>query len=148
MAPGCSKSYAKPATRLPKRFFPGCRVRLRIRARSIRRSAIAPPMKPDAPVIRIVGAIPPERRLLPAIEYPAMTLDTLRQICRALPGVTEDIKWGADLAFSVGGRMFCVAGLEPPHPTAFKCTPEEFGELVERPGLVPAPYLADRKSTR
>ena len=71
-----------------------------------------------------------------------MTLDTLRQICRALPGVTEDIKWGADLAFSVGGRMFCVAGLEPPHPTAFKCTPEEFGELVERPGLVPAPYLA------
>src|SRR6266550_1679271 len=71
-----------------------------------------------------------------------MTLDAVRQICRALPGVTEDIKWGADLAFSVGGKMFCVVCLEPPHQISFKCTPEDFGDLVERPGLIPAPYLA------
>src|SRR2546425_12889425 len=73
---------------------------------------------------------------------PAMTLDVVRQICRALPGVTEDIKWGADLAFSVGGKMFCVICVDRPHQISFKCTAEDFGELVERPGLMPAPYLA------
>ena len=71
-----------------------------------------------------------------------MTLETLRSICLAMPDVTEDIKWGADLVFSIGGRMFCVANTEPPHQISFKCTPDAFGELVERPGLRPAPYLA------
>src|ERR671935_2203836 len=71
-----------------------------------------------------------------------MTLETLRTICRAMPDVTEDIKWGADLVFSVGGRMFCVVNTDPPHQMSFKCTPDAFGELVERPGLKPAPYLA------
>ena len=71
-----------------------------------------------------------------------MTLETLRSICLALPDVTEDIKWGADLVFSVGGKMFCVANTERPHQISFKCTADAFGELVERPGLRPAPYLA------
>ena len=71
-----------------------------------------------------------------------MTVEGLRQICMALPGATEDIKWGADLAFSVGGKMFCVVNTERPHTVAFKCTPEQFGELVERSGIIPAPYLA------
>jgi len=43
---------------------------------------------------------------------------------------------------SVAGKMFAVVNLEPPHSTAFKCTPETFGELVERPGIIPAPYMA------
>jgi predicted DNA-binding protein (MmcQ/YjbR family) len=63
-------------------------------------------------------------------------------MCTALPGVTEDIKWGSDLAFSVGGKMFCVVNSEPPHQVSFKCTADDFAELVERDGLVPAPYLA------
>jgi predicted DNA-binding protein (MmcQ/YjbR family) len=42
----------------------------------------------------------------------------------------------------VGGRMFCVICLEPPHQIAFKCTPESFASLVEQPGLIPAPYMA------
>src|SRR5471030_715314 len=71
-----------------------------------------------------------------------MTIDTVRTICRALPGVTEDIKWGADLAFCVDGKMFCVVNTELPHQMSFKCTPEDFAELVEREGLIPAPYLA------
>jgi predicted DNA-binding protein (MmcQ/YjbR family) len=66
----------------------------------------------------------------------------VRRICRALPGATEDIKWGNDLAFSVGGKMFAVVCLEPPHTIAFKCTAEDFAELVEREGIIPAPYLA------
>jgi predicted DNA-binding protein (MmcQ/YjbR family) len=71
-----------------------------------------------------------------------MNLDTLRKICRALPAVTEDVKWGNDLCFCVGGKMFAVVDLNPPHSLAFKCTPEGFAELIERPGVRPAPYMA------
>jgi predicted DNA-binding protein (MmcQ/YjbR family) len=71
-----------------------------------------------------------------------MTLETVRTICRALPEVTEDVKWGADLCFCVRKKMFVVVNLEPPHQVAFKCTPESFGELVEREGIIPAPYMA------
>jgi predicted DNA-binding protein (MmcQ/YjbR family) len=71
-----------------------------------------------------------------------MTIDTVRTICRALPGVTEDIKWGHDLCFSVGGKMFAAMDVDPPHSIGFKCTPETFAELVERPGVIPAPYMA------
>lgn len=71
-----------------------------------------------------------------------MSVDRLRTMCRALPGVTEDVKWGQDLCFCVGGKMFVVVNLEPPHQMSFKCTPEAFAELVERDGIIPAPYLA------
>ncbi len=71
-----------------------------------------------------------------------MNIETVRTICRALPGVTEDIKWGRDLCFSVGGKMFAAMDVEPPHSLGFKCTPETFAELVERPGIIPAPYMA------
>ena len=71
-----------------------------------------------------------------------MTLDGLRRICGALPGATEDVKWGQDLCFCVGGKMFAAVNLEPPHQLGFKCTPEHFAELIEREGIIPAPYLA------
>ena len=71
-----------------------------------------------------------------------MTIETIRQICRSFPGATEDVKWGNDLVFSVGGKMFVAIDLGPPHSLAFKCSPEKFAELVEREGVIPAPYLA------
>jgi len=71
-----------------------------------------------------------------------VTLDGLREICKALPGATEDVKWGQDLCFCVGGKMFAAVNLEPPHQLGFKCSPEDFAELTEREGIVPAPYLA------
>ena len=71
-----------------------------------------------------------------------MTLESLRAICLALPGATEDVKWGADLVFSVGGKMFCAVNADPPHQLGFKCSEETFAELVERPGIRPAPYLS------
>ena len=60
----------------------------------------------------------------------------------ALPGATEDVKWGQDLCFCVGGKMFAAVNLEPPHQLSFKSTPETFAELTEREGIIPAPYLA------
>jgi predicted DNA-binding protein (MmcQ/YjbR family) len=71
-----------------------------------------------------------------------MTIDAVRALCRALPNVTEDVKWGHDLCFCVHKKMFAFVSLERPHSIAFKCTPETFGELVERPGIIPAPYMA------
>ena len=71
-----------------------------------------------------------------------MTVDGLREICLALHGATESVKWGQDLCFCVGGKMFVVVNLEPPHQMSFKCTPDGFAELPEREGVIRAPYLA------
>ena len=74
-----------------------------------------------------------------------MDIEVLRSVCSKLPGVTEDVKWGNDLCFCVGGKMFCVASLEPPHTFSFKVTEAEFDELAESEGFQPAPYLARAK---
>ncbi|MBY0507838.1 MAG: MmcQ/YjbR family DNA-binding protein [Bryobacteraceae bacterium] len=67
----------------------------------------------------------------------------IRAFCLSLPHATEDVKWEKDLVFCIGAKMFAVTCLEP-HTVSlsFKCTPESFAELVERPGVIPAPYLA------
>jgi predicted DNA-binding protein (MmcQ/YjbR family) len=53
------------------------------------------------------------------------------------------VLWGGDLVFKIGGKMYAVTVLEPgPLCLSFKCTPENFAELTERPGIVPAPYSA------
>lgn len=61
----------------------------------------------------------------------------------SLPHATETVQWGNDLVFKIAGKMYAVLALEAgPHLISFKCTPEEFADLVERPGINPAPYLA------
>ena len=75
-----------------------------------------------------------------------MTLDRLRKLCLAQPGATEQIQWGADLVFKVGGKMFCVVCTEvAPVVTSFKCDDETFAELCERDAIIPAPYMARAK---
>jgi predicted DNA-binding protein (MmcQ/YjbR family) len=72
-----------------------------------------------------------------------MDIDWVREYCLALPHTTERVQWGDDLVFKIGEKMYAAVALEPgDHWLAFKCTPEEFSALVERPGIVPAPYLA------
>jgi predicted DNA-binding protein (MmcQ/YjbR family) len=75
-----------------------------------------------------------------------MNIENIRTICINMKGVTEDIKWGHDLVFSVGNKMFCVAGLdESPTSASFKVTEEAFEEMSSRPGFKPAPYVAKYK---
>lgn len=69
-------------------------------------------------------------------------------LCRALPGTTEDIKWGADRVFSVGGKMFAALAADAPDGISFKADDDRFLELTDRPGIVPAPYLARVKWVR
>jgi predicted DNA-binding protein (MmcQ/YjbR family) len=75
-----------------------------------------------------------------------MNIDQLRSLCLSFPGATEQIQWGDDLLFKVGGKMFAVAPLEPAKIwISLKASPEHFVELTERPGILPAPYLARAK---
>src|SRR6185369_6161893 len=74
-----------------------------------------------------------------------MNIENLRDLCRELPAVTEDIKWGHDLCFSVAGKMFCVAALDGPLTVSFKVRDDEFDELSNSPGMRPAPYVARYK---
>src|SRR5919112_2764168 len=72
-----------------------------------------------------------------------MALEWFRQHCLSFPHATENVQWGNDLVFKVGGKMFAVLALEPSeHLCSFKCPPETFAELTEQPGIVPAPYMA------
>ena len=72
-----------------------------------------------------------------------MQLDELRKFCLAFPGATEDVKWGNDLCFSVGAKMFCVTSVDSSEGgISVKCTPERFGEMTERAGIIPAHYVA------
>ena len=72
-----------------------------------------------------------------------MDLASLRKFCLSLPHATENVQWGEDLVFKVAGKMFTVVGLDSvPNTFSFKCTPEEFAELVEREGIMPARYVA------
>lgn len=72
-----------------------------------------------------------------------MNIDQLRKLCLSFPGATEQIQWGDDLLFKVGGKMFAVTPLEPAKIwISLKASPENFAELTERPGVLPAPYLA------
>jgi predicted DNA-binding protein (MmcQ/YjbR family) len=77
-----------------------------------------------------------------------MNIESLRTFCKTFPNVSENIQWGNDLVLKIGpkqgGKMFAVACLDPAAPVkcSFKCTPEEFTELQEHDGIIPAPYLA------
>lgn len=69
-----------------------------------------------------------------------MNAGKLEQLCLRLKGTSTDVKWGNDLCYQVGGKMFCVTGLSGPFTVSFKATPEDFATLVERDGIQPAPY--------
>lgn len=68
----------------------------------------------------------------------------LEALCSRWPGVTRDIKWGDNLVFSVGGKMFVMTHADGREGgrLAFKVADERFLELTDQPGVIPAPYLA------
>ncbi|MGB2593119.1 MAG: MmcQ/YjbR family DNA-binding protein [Candidatus Acidiferrum sp.] len=75
-----------------------------------------------------------------------MDADWIRDLCLSFPGTTEHVQWGENLVFKVAGKIHAILIL---HPAAvwlsFKASPEKFFELTERPGIIPAPYLARAK---
>jgi len=72
-----------------------------------------------------------------------MDIESIRRCCLALPHATENVQWGYDLCFKIDGKLFAVTPLEPaPVRLSFKASAENFMELCERPGIIPAPYMA------
>ncbi len=75
-----------------------------------------------------------------------MNTDWVRDLCLSFPQTTEQIQWGDDLVFKVAGKIHAVTVLKPSNLwLCFKVTAEKFAELTERPGIIPAPYLARAK---
>lgn len=73
-----------------------------------------------------------------------MNLAAVQKFCASLPAATSDVKWGVDLVYSVGKKMFAVACADNEgRPTvSFKVDDDRFLELTDREGFIPAPYLA------
>jgi predicted DNA-binding protein (MmcQ/YjbR family) len=76
-----------------------------------------------------------------------MTPEILRLLFACWPGVSEDLKWGNDLVFSVAGKMFCALDIAPARQVgtgrlSFKVDEARFLEYTDRSGIIPAPYMA------
>ncbi|MGA9043012.1 MAG: MmcQ/YjbR family DNA-binding protein [Terriglobales bacterium] len=75
-----------------------------------------------------------------------MNVDSIRHFCLSFPGAKENLQWGDDLCFKIGGKIFAILGVDSVPPRlCFKCTPEKFAELVEQEGIIPAPYVGRYK---
>ena len=81
-----------------------------------------------------------------------MDAERARAFLLSLPHVVETQQWGDNLVFWIadkarGGKMFALIDLGPKAGTtgpviSFAATPDHQAELLERDGLLPAPYLA------
>jgi predicted DNA-binding protein (MmcQ/YjbR family) len=70
-------------------------------------------------------------------------VDWVRELCLSFPKATEKVTWGADLTFRISEKIFAVTVLEPAKVwLSFKCSPENFADLTEHAGIIPAPYMA------
>ena len=75
-----------------------------------------------------------------------MNVESIRRFCLSFPHATENLQWGDDLCFKVGGKIFALLSLSSVPPRLmFKCAPERFAELVELEDIIPAPYVGRYK---
>ena len=75
-----------------------------------------------------------------------MNVDEIREFCLAFPDATENLQWGEDLCFKIGGKIFVTLALTAvPQKVCFKCTPDVFAELIEREDIRPAPHVGRYK---
>jgi predicted DNA-binding protein (MmcQ/YjbR family) len=73
-----------------------------------------------------------------------MDIDSIREYCLSLPNSKENLQWGDNLCFKVGGKIFVILGLDELR-VCFKTAPDVFTELVEREDIRPAPYVGRYK---
>jgi predicted DNA-binding protein (MmcQ/YjbR family) len=78
-----------------------------------------------------------------------MDVERARAFLLTLPHAVETMQWGDNLVFwvgdkAIGGKMFCLLNLDAgAHGViSYSAGPERYAELVEREGIVPAPYMA------
>jgi predicted DNA-binding protein (MmcQ/YjbR family) len=78
-----------------------------------------------------------------------MDVERVRAFLLTLPHAVETMQWGDNLVFwvgdkAIGGKMFCLLNLDAgAHGViSYAAGRERYAELVERDGIVPAPYMA------
>ncbi len=78
-----------------------------------------------------------------------MDNERIREICLALPNVTETVNWGHHLVYwvgdrDIGGKMFAMTDLDGSGTGVlwFHCGAERFHELLEVDGVIASLYLA------
>jgi predicted DNA-binding protein (MmcQ/YjbR family) len=88
-----------------------------------------------------------------------MDAERIRAYLLTLPHAVETMQWGANLVFwigdkAIGGKMFALVNLDDddahnhgertkPRPViSYSAGPERYSELLERDGVIPAPYMA------
>jgi len=78
-----------------------------------------------------------------------MDTERAREFLLKLPHVCETKQWGENLVFwtgdkAIGGKMFALLNLDPGGGgvISFAAGEEGFHQLIERDGLIPAPYMA------
>lgn len=75
-----------------------------------------------------------------------MELEDIRAFCLSMPGVTESIKWGDHLCFCVADKLFIITSPDRyPVNASFKTSDDCFQNLIDRDGIIPAPYMARNK---
>src|ERR1035438_3219493 len=72
-----------------------------------------------------------------------MDIEWIRGYCLSLPHTTEDAQWES-LLFRIARKIYTMFNPDGVGATglSFKCTPEDFAELIEVDGIIPAPYMA------
>lgn len=72
-----------------------------------------------------------------------MDIESFRDYCLSLRGTTEGMKWD-HLCFMIEEKIFVLVALDD-LSLCFKCTTEDFDELVARNGIKQAPHFAKRQ---
>ena len=72
-----------------------------------------------------------------------MNIESLREYCLSLKGVTESFPFDEEtLVFKVGGKMFALTNLDGPLSVNLKCEPEKAIELREEyPQVIPGYHM-------
>lgn len=76
-----------------------------------------------------------------------MNLAAIKKFCASMPHATADVKWEIDHVYCIGGKMFAVACRRKTGEAhlSFKVDDDRFLEFTDRPGFIPAPYMARMK---
>lgn len=76
-----------------------------------------------------------------------MNITQIQKFCASLPGAIGDRKWEIDFVYTVGKKMFAVVFIDRAGEShvSFKVDDDLFLQYADRPGFIPAPYLARMK---
>jgi predicted DNA-binding protein (MmcQ/YjbR family) len=76
-----------------------------------------------------------------------MKISQIQKFCASLPHALGEHKWEIDYVYTIGAKMFAVVFTDRAGESHvwFKVDDDLFLQYTDRPGFIPAPYLARAK---